>query len=387
MKTNTHPVSQETLMAYLDGELIGEETERISAHVEACRECQDLAADLQAISRRLLEWQVEATDLAAPQATDIQAAPCVRFFSIANFRWAWAVVPLLILSVGIALFRLGPSAPEKKYLVGYSATDRQISPRLFARKQFLAASESVRAPAPPPLTPPRAPVSDAGPLIARTAELSLVTSDFEKSRGDIDRVLAAFHGYLAHLSVISPPDRGHLLEATLKVPAAQLDSVLGALKTIGQVDSESQTGEEVTRQVVDVTARLANSRNTEQRLTQILRDRTGKLSDVLAVEEQIDIVRGQIEQMQAEQESLAHRIAFANVDLKITEEYRAPLASDTSSISTRLRNAAVKGIQNVMDAAIEVLLFLLAYGPLLVIIAALAFFPARILWRRRRATD
>ena len=43
-------------------------------------------------------------------------------------------------------------------------------------------------------------------------------------------------------------------------------------------------------------ARLANGKHTEQRFTEILRTRTGKLQDVLKVELEIDRVRGEIEQ-------------------------------------------------------------------------------------------
>ncbi len=224
----------------------------------------------------------------------------------------------------------------------------------------------------------------AGPLIIRTAELSLTTRDFEKTQNEAERILASYRGYIAHLSVISPPDEGRTLNATLKVPAAQLYNLISALRKLGRVDAESQSGEEVTRRVVDLQARLSNARNAEQRLTELLRDRSGKLSDVLAVEEQIDNVRGQIEQMQAEQESLSHQIAFASLDLKLSEEYRAPLAADRSSVSTRLRNAAIEGYQEVIAGALGVLLFLLAYGPSLLIVAAIVFFPARALWKRRK---
>ncbi len=221
-------------------------------------------------------------------------------------------------------------------------------------------------------------------MIVRTAELNLTTKEFDRARGEIERVLTQHQGYIAQLSATTPTDQGRSLNATLRVPAAQLDAVLSALKKLGRVDSESQSGEEVTQQYVDLDARLSNARNTEQRLTQILRDRTGKLSDVLAVEEQIDNVRGQIEQMEAEQKSLSNRIAFATVQLRVAEQYKEQVNVDHSSTWIRLRNAAVEGYRSVVEGAINILLFLLAYGPALLILLAVLFFPARAVWRRTR---
>ena len=120
-----------------------------------------------------------------------------------------------------------------------------------------------------------------------------------------------------------------------------------------------------------------NARNTEQRLTELLRERTGKLSDVLAVEEQIDATRGQIETMEAEQKNLSKRISFATLQLRVSEEYKESLNLERPSILTKLRNAAIDGYRSVINGAIDLLIFLLAYGPGLLIAIAVLFSPLR----------
>src|SRR5260370_1265226 len=57
-----HPVQEEELMAYLDGELALDRAATAAAHLEKCRECQSVAGDLQSVSRRMLAWQVESPD-------------------------------------------------------------------------------------------------------------------------------------------------------------------------------------------------------------------------------------------------------------------------------------------------------------------------------------
>src|SRR6266481_733244 len=62
MSKNNHPIEQEELMAYLDGELATERAVAAAAHLERCTECQQLAADLKNVSQKLLAWEVEASD-------------------------------------------------------------------------------------------------------------------------------------------------------------------------------------------------------------------------------------------------------------------------------------------------------------------------------------
>jgi hypothetical protein len=177
---------------------------------------------------------------------------------------------------------------------------------------------------------------------------------------------------------------GRTLTATLRVPADQLDATLIAMKTLGRVESESQNGEDVTSQYVDLEARLANARNTERRLTDLLKERTGKLSDVLAVENEHARVRGQIEQMEAERKTMSNQVSFATLNATITEDYKAQLQVVPPSTSTRLSNAAVEGYKSMVDGIVSLVLFLLQDGPTLLLWGAILFFPARLLWKRAR---
>jgi uncharacterized MAPEG superfamily protein len=129
-------------------------------------------------------------------------------------------------------------------------------------------------------------------------------------------------------------------------------------------------------------ARLKNSRETEQRLQAILLQRTGKIGDVLSVEQEIARVRGEIEQMEAEQQTLEHRVDFATIDLKLAEEYKAQLSSPAPSVAMRLRNAIVNGFRSAFESLLTFVLFLAESGPAILLWLALLFIPARLLWRR-----
>ena len=96
------------------------------------------------------------------------------------------------------------------------------------------------------------------PMIARVAGITLTTKEFDKTRSSLEEILKRHSGYMGELKVSAPADAGRSLTATLRIPAQQLDAAMAELKKLGRVEDESQGGEEVTQQYVDLQARLAN---------------------------------------------------------------------------------------------------------------------------------
>jgi hypothetical protein len=225
-----HPIEQEELMAYLDGELPVDRASAAAVHLENCRECQSLAADLQGIQRRLMEWQVDVGQASSLPKQIVAPQKRPRRVS----RWIWAVA-----SVGVAAILVVSSV--------------QLASR---RREMQLVSDQIDA---VKAAPRRAPTGgdqlvsfDGGVMIARTAELTLSTNEFDKSRLAIEEILKRHNGYLGQLSVNATIAAGRTLDATLKIPADQRDQAIAEIKKLGRVESESQTGEEVTAQYMDL---------------------------------------------------------------------------------------------------------------------------------------
>jgi hypothetical protein len=99
------------------------------------------------------------------------------------------------------------------------------------------------------------------------------------------------------------------------------------------------------------------------------------------VEQEIARVRGEIEQMEAEQQGLEHRVSFATVELNLAEEYKAQISQTSPAISTRIHNAAIAGYRDAVENLVGIVLFFAEYGPLLLIWVV---FLAPIAWLVRR---
>jgi hypothetical protein len=365
-----HAIDQEEIMAYLDGESNGTV---VSAHLEDCAECRQLADDLRGVSSALTNWQVEPVSEELPDA--LTAALREQRRSKPELRkhrrwWAWGLA-------GVGALALLVSVPTSV------VRQRQVE-TMGLRQSVAPLQQDEPSPAPPPaMTPPTiATPAPAAPMIARTANLTLATKEFDRARAGLEDILKRHGGYLGELHTSTVADSGRSLEAALRVPGKELEAVMAEVKRLGRVEFESQQGEEVTQQYTDLQARLDNARNTEKRLTALLAERTGKLADVLQVEQEIDRVRGEIERMEAERKVLAGRVEFATLNVKLEEEYKAQLQPTSGG---RFRNAAVEGFRRMLDGLTGVALFLLSAGPTLLLWGAILFFPVRFAWRKLSA--
>jgi hypothetical protein len=385
-----HPIEPEELMAYLDGELAPERASEAAQHLLDCRECQAVAADVQSVSRKLVAWQVEEHGPELVRVVGLERLP-ERDRPVWRRRWPW-VVGLAAAAGVVAILTVPTSRKPASYAfseeVGWDRSSGWTAPtvlhRASASKGMAPQSEQK------PVTDPSAAGARLAsktrvqePLVIRTAQITLTTTDFGKARTSLEDILKRHGGHIGSLTVGSPADSGQTLQATLRVPSSQLDAALVEIRHLGRVENEQQGGEEVTQQVVDLEARLTNARTTETRLADIL-NRSGKISDVLAVENEIDRVRGEIERMEAERKSFSDRIDFATLDVHINEEYKAHLAVAAPSAFSGLHNAAVDGYRNVADSLTGVAMFLLSAGPVVVLWTAILFFPARYGWKRLR---
>jgi anti-sigma factor RsiW len=452
MNISNHPIEQEQLMAYLDGELRPDRAAETASHLANCVECRKLAGDLQEVSQKLVGWHVEEPELKpseqlAEALTDRKSQKTAAIhhgawdlLSPRNWPkpvWSLAVIGVIVMVLWMStstLTHMSMPSLRKSVMDGHVATAPQNAVRAPAKVPHQShsrvrvgehsfndslgnatsngstANSTTAWVADEALVSPPALEAEAlagkgslgklekdqveaaesnipinnGPMIVRTAELSLSTNRFDQARAAVEEILKRHKGYVGELNVSTPSASARSLTGALRVPAAQLDAALADFKALGSVQQESQGGEEVTQRYVDLQARLTNAKHTEQRLTDMLLNRTGKLSDVLAVEMQISRVRGEIEQMEGERKALKNQVDYATLNITVNEDYKAELKIVPPSTSTQIRNAAVDGYRSLVDGLLGVFLWLLSVLPAVLLWCGLLFFPARYAWKKIR---
>jgi hypothetical protein len=384
-------------MAYLDGEVTPDAAVGIESHLSSCALCQRTVRDLKAASAELERWRIEDP----PPSLHLPKSTVRRGSWLAMLRvrpaMAWSLAGG-IGAIGLAMIVFTRPAPMPAAYVDSVAKPQvtPVSPRQAAggyggsggginRGSGGGIERGIRGGRVAGIgesAPPAPAQPTDGPMIARWATIRIVAKRFDDVRPAIDRILRDAKGFAGRIDATAARGASRTLNATLRVPAPALDATLASIKQLGQVVSESQGGDDVTEQVVDVTARLANARHTESRLTQVLRERTGKVSDVLEAEREIARVREQIERLDADRTNLDRRVTYATVTLEITEEPKAAIDMGPLPVPARLRNAFVDGIRLAVENVLGLSLTLLNVIPTLALWTGLLFFPVRFIIRR-----
>jgi hypothetical protein len=383
MKTAVHDFSPEEIMAYRDGELPVERSQDVARHLAVCAECRNLAESFETTSEALAGWKIDgARGSLQPRAWPARNSDAANAASLPSWR--------LVRNRGVFL-TLGLLATIVLFVfVKMRSADRSqtrvdlYQSRASSRRDHLSLN-AIQPLAPPPAGRGQKSAAEGqpSPLVARTAELLLIARDFDAARAAVESILARHHGYAANLAVSDAGNAARTLSASLRIPSPELQATLSELKALGHVSSESQGGEEVTAQHADLVARLKNSRETETRLQEILRTRTGKVSEVLEVEQEIASVRGEIEEMESQLKLLDHRLDYTTITLSVSEEYNARVSDSTPGIATRFHNAAVAGLENVRDSAVGLALWCAEFLPPLVFWLLILGAPMAIFWRLR----
>jgi len=437
MSNATHPFAPEEIMAYVDGELSAGRAESFASHVDECADCRELAASLRNTSETLAHWTAstapvngqfeERLRVAAARNSTLGESVSFGIFERSKLwtwkQWTGGLAAAAALGVVLVAMAIPNRLTRPAHFMSLSihergknivATGRGFGNGPMGKPQAREekAMKKVQQPLgqegfePPTQSSAEVPIAgalrakvernvfsfgdvidrqsrvSAGPLIARMVSLSIVAKDFDAARLALDAVLGRHNGYAAELNVATPEGAARTLQVSLRIPAPRLAAAVAELKALGRVEAETQNGEEVTQQHADLVARLKNSRETEQRLQDVLRTRTGKVKEVLEVEEEIARVRGEIEQMEAEQKNLEHRVDFATIDLKLAEEYKAQLSSRAPSVAMQLRNSTVNGFRSAFLSLLGMVLFFAESGPTLLLWLLILLFPGWLFWRR-----
>ncbi len=254
------------------------------------------------------------------------------------------------------------------------SSDENAGFGLFSPEGDMMAEEQVArdvAGAAPPVVPAaqnQAP--DPGPdpateqrRLIRRAEVRLRVDDYAEAREDVGTLVDQFDGYIGDEAEQRYPSR---IENTLtiRIDAARFDSLMAALLEVGdEIDFRNVTTEDVTRQYVDLEARLNARRAVEERYKAIL-SQADDIEEILAVEQRLAQTREEIESAEGQLRFLSNQVSLSTITLTLFEESNTGLIAGPSFIG-RIGDAIGTG----WDAVLEMLIAIVALWPLWVLIA------------------
>jgi hypothetical protein len=156
--------------------------------------------------------------------------------------------------------------------------------------------------------------------LVRSARVELEIVSFDEALQKIVDLAKPNGGYVATSSSQKQGNGKLQGEIVVKVLPDKLDAFLLSIRSLGELKNQSLGTQDVTKSYFDTDARLKNARVMEQRLLDMLKTKTGKVSDLLQVEKELARVREEIEQMQGELKYWDAQVQLATVTIALAEK-------------------------------------------------------------------
>jgi len=216
----------------------------------------------------------------------------------------------------------------------------------------------------------------------RTASLDIVVKNPRQISEKI-RVLAEQAGGFLVSSETNGGENASSASLTIRIPVDKFEQVRTEISSLGlRVENEKLEAQDVTKQYVDLAARLRNLRAQETQYLGILKQaRTVK--DTVEVSDKLDEVRSQIEEQQAEFDALSKQVATVALTVSLRAEAEAQLFGLHWRPLYQLKIAVRDGIDGIGDYA-TAMASLVFYIPAILLWVATILVGAAVLWRALR---
>lgn len=335
----------ELLSPFLDEELSIRERQRVQHHLQECPECRERLAALRKTAHLIRSLEpMKVPEGFQGQVRSRLSVPNAAVSRRWVSRWSWQVAAAAAAVVLIGIFSVNLLREMRPAGRDFAVDRPGIAPLAPETGKLGAPAPSTVGPAAPQAAPPVADVRK----IVRTAELALDVDRFDDTAARLLQIAERAGGYVAESSYA---EDGGVPHGTfvLRVPAARFAMVAAAVETLGEVTHRQIGGQDVTEEFVDLQARIRNLERHEQRLLSFM-DRATKVSDLLAIEEQLARVRGEIEQLTGRARFLERSADLASVAVMVTQKVKKTSAVwDVSATIGKMRAAFVSTVRQILS--------------------------------------
>lgn len=222
--------------------------------------------------------------------------------------------------------------------------------------------------------------------IIATAQATLKVKDIAKA-ADAVAALAEEHGGFVEstnigksvavddASMPAPPADSGYGWVSIRVPSADLTTVMDELEKSGEVLSSSISKQDVTSTAIDLRARVEATRASVQRLTELM-SQSGSVSELIEAEVALTDRQAQLESYEQQLASLEDQVAMSTLQVELTKA-AAPTTADPAGFGDGLL-AGWNGLIVSLNALVVAIGFILPWVAILAVVVL-------VIWLIRRA--
>jgi len=190
--------------------------------------------------------------------------------------------------------------------------------------------------------------------VIRRASLDMQSENFDDTVEALRGVAPSVNGYIE--SEVLTGTGARRLTIVLRVPVATFDAALHHVQSLGTVNHQSQSAEDVTAQFYDLAGNLETRRIEEERILSLI-ERAEDIHELLALEARLSNVRQTIASYLAQLNQIAGLVSYSTITVTLTE-YNPwqPVAGD--SLGERIGGAFGDSVDGTVSALQGIVVFL-----------------------------
>jgi len=187
-----------------------------------------------------------------------------------------------------------------------------------------------------------------GPSVIKTGYLKLTVGEdgFSEATQDAVALAGRYSGFVLSTSIEGRDSRSGTL--VIRVPSDRFEEFVNEVKDLGEVRSESISGQDVTQEFVDLEARLRNLRAQEAVLLRLF-DKATTVAATIRVQSELGRVQLESEQLRGRLRYLEDQTSLATLSISVAEKGAAPATRGTL---TKAWDRALEGALGVVAAVI-----------------------------------
>jgi hypothetical protein len=225
-------------------------------------------------------------------------------------------------------------------------------------------------------------------LIIRNGNISLVVEDTRAAQSAVEEMVAAMAAQGAF--VVSSDEYGGTedsqprISMSIRVPAARFDEAMERLAELAvQVNSRSQSAQDVTEEYVDLEARLESLEAARQRLLEIMQE-ARSTKDLLEAEQQLTQREAEIESIKGRMQYLQQSARLASIWIELEPYLLSQPVSDDWRPAETVRVAFEALLGGLRGFGNFLIFFAIAMLPWLLLLALVIYVVVRLVrWRTR----
>lgn len=213
--------------------------------------------------------------------------------------------------------------------------------------------------------------------LTKTGMLRFETSDAKKTHATIQQVVAETKGYVSNDNRNEYHDRvNHTV--TIRVPADNFDALLDKISSgADKIVYKNIEVLDVTQEYIDLDTRIKTKKELENRYQELLK-RAHTIDEILKIEEQIGILRADIESAEGRLRYLTNQVTFSTLTVEFYER--------SSVIATGFGYELKEAFRNGWNYLSRLILVVVNLWAILLFIIVVWFFVAQLRKRRKRAS-